>query len=315
MKLLKNVFMLKREIFHFKYLYKILIKFSFVLIFIILILFLSVNNIIITNKRKKMIFTFWEPHNKIPGYIQLCIKTWKKYLSDYEIKILDLKSIKDYLGQNLLSKIISEDMSLQMKSDAIRIALLQKFGGIWLDADTIITNNKFLNELNKYELVLIGDEKYKSQHIGFILASYNSRIIKNWLEEIINKVVIYKKIRSNKKLPQNEIIKWNYIGNGIIDQLLKNETGINFFRLDEKRINAFPELNYSKNSSLNNFEKYRKLYFQKGEPKIILNNSKGIILLHNSWTPFNYKTMSEYEFLSADILLSNLLSIILDKKI
>lgn len=53
---------------------------------------------------KKQIFTFWEPKNKIPAYIQLCIKTWYKILPDYEIKILDYDNIKDLLDKNTTKK-------------------------------------------------------------------------------------------------------------------------------------------------------------------------------------------------------------------
>ena len=38
-----------------------------------------------TYNRKLSIFTFWEPNTKIPGYIQLCINTWKKNMPNYHI--------------------------------------------------------------------------------------------------------------------------------------------------------------------------------------------------------------------------------------
>ena len=38
------------------------------------------------------------------------------------------------------------------------------YGGIWFDADTIITDGSFLKKLEDYELVMIGDEKSKTQH-------------------------------------------------------------------------------------------------------------------------------------------------------
>ena len=106
--------------------------------------------------KKKQIFSFWEPKEKLPGYISLCIKTWKKYLPDYEIKILDYKYAKELIGDNLFHSIISESMPLSIQADAIRVALLNKYGGIWIDADTIITSGEFLKGLEKYELVMLG---------------------------------------------------------------------------------------------------------------------------------------------------------------
>ena len=108
---------------------------------------------------------------------------------------------------------------------------------------------------------------------------------------------------------------WNYLGNSIVDVLLKNITGKQFFYLNRKKINAFPEINFFKNSSLNIIEKYKRFYFQRGDPQIILNQSKSLLYLHNSWTPLKYKIMSEKEFLKQDILLSKLLAYLLNKNV
>ena len=261
---------------------------------------------------KKLIFTFWEPRENIPGYLQLCIKTWKKFLPEYEIMILDYKNVKDYLGETLFSLIICKDLPLPIQADAIRVALLKRYGGIWMDVDTIITNGKFLEEIKNFELVMLGEEKYKSQNIGFIFAIRNSSIMNQWLTEIINKVKIYKQINLNQNKKRKKIkVNWNFLGNEIIDRLAKNITTKKFFRLDRNKINAFPEIKFYENSSLTKFQRYQQLYFQKGEPHSLLTQVKGIILLHNSWTPFKYKVMSQKKFLSTNILLSRLLAEIL----
>ena len=191
-------------------------------------------------------------------------------------------------------------MTLPVQVDAIRIALLQKFGGIWMDADTIILNNHLFKKMKDFELIMIGDEKTKIQNI-----------IKYWLNEIIKKVQFYKQNIENTKINNTFINSWNYLGNGIIDHFVKNLTGKQFFRLDRDKIKAFPELHIFKNTSLDTIGKYQKLYFQKGDIKTILNISKSIIMLHNSWTPSKYKLMSEKEFLNQDILLSKLLAYLL----
>ena len=268
------------------------------------------------NSPKMKIFTFWEPIKNIPGYLQLCIKTWKKFLPEYEIKILDYKGVKEYLGESLFDSIIYKNMSLQIQSDAIRVAILQKYGGIWMDVDTIITNRKFLNELkkNKSELVMIGDEKCKIQHIGFIFASANSTILTEWLNQIIININNAKQTNNmTKKL--ETLTLWNYLGNGIIDPLVRNTSSTKFFRLDKYKLNVFPELKFFGNSTLNVIDKYIKFYFRKGKPEQILNDIKGIIMLHNSWTPNNFKSMSKKEFLEKDIFLSKLFKIILKRYI
>ena len=108
-------------------------------------------------------------------------------------------------------------------------------------------------------------------------------------------------------------ITWNYLGNWIVDNILKNVSNKQFLRLNRSKMNALPENKFFEDSKLNSIQKYQKLYFQKRDPQIILNNSKSIILLHNSWTPVEYKTMSEGDFLRQEILLSKLLAYILYK--
>ena len=262
---------------------------------------------------KKKIFTFWEPHEKIPGYIRLCIETWKKNLPEYEIIILDYKSLKNYLSETLLSKIICKNMSIAKQADAIRVALLKIYGGIWMDADTIIINGEFLKGLENFELAMIG--KGNVQNIGFIFSRINSTILNDWLKIIIIRVNKFK--QTIKKVNfQNELknfYTWNYLGNGIIDCILTNVSATKFKRINRDEINALPEIKYFNNSSFSSIRRYIYFYFQKRDLQSILNNSKSILLLHNSWSPSKYKKMSQQEFLKQDILLSRLLKHILNK--
>ena len=270
---------------------------------------------------KKYIFTFWEPKGNIPGYLRLCIKTWKKFLTDYEIIILDYETVKEFLGESLYSKIIFKNMPIAVQSDAIRIAILNKYGGIWIDTDTIILNNELLTKLNNYELMMIREGNTKYHYIGFIYALKNSTIIKEWLKQIIQRVKIYKYIYTNKT--DTNISKYfyksynslRYLGNEIINALLKNITGKNFFSLKNSELNALPERSIYKNPfNLSKRQRYIEFYFKKRNPEIILKKSKEIILLHNSWTPIEYKKMSEKEFLKQDILLSYLIKKVLNIK-
>lgn len=114
---------------------------------------------------KKKIFTFWEPKDKIAPYLKLCLKTWEKFLSDYEIVILDYETTNQYLGENFFDKSLYDNFSLPKQADAIRCAILNKFGGIWMDIDTIITSERVRNLLNfNNKLTMI------NSHLCFISA-------------------------------------------------------------------------------------------------------------------------------------------------
>ena len=243
--------------------------------------------------------------------IRLCIKTWKKFLPDYDIITLDYKKVKKYLGDNLFRNIICKSMTLTLQADAIRVALLQKFGGIWMDADTIITNDDFLKNIENYELVMIGVTN--SPNIAFIYTSKNSTIINEWLIEIIRRVNITKQIFQSNK---NITVKWNYLGNNIIDALLaKHNNSKNVLILDRNKQNVFPEIKLFKHTNLTRKDKYLNLFFRNRDPKILSPLEKGIIMLHNSFTPEKYKNMTEKQFLKENILLSQYFGKILKKYI
>ena len=230
--------------------YKYLKKF-----FSIIILFFGYNAFFSLNNNK-LIFTFWEPKDNIPGYLTLCIKTWKKFLPEYRIIILDYKKVKYYLGKELYSSIICYDMNLMVQADAIRVAILNKYGGIWMDADNILINASFIQKFINFELGMIWDESTKFPFIGFFIASKNSDILNEWLKQIIINVKTFKEVLSKKKNTTSwfeswkKVDDWDYLGNGILNQLINNVTDKRFLGIDRNDIKVFPELLYSKKSSL-----------------------------------------------------------------
>ena len=264
--------------------------------------------------QNNVIYTFWEPKENIPGYIRLCIKTWKKSLPQYKINILDYRKSKKLIGEPIFSSIVCKKMEMKIQTDAIRVAILKKYGGIWIDADTIILNDKVIKIFQKYELSMIWEENRKFHYIALIYALKNSSIISEWQKKIIYKVKKYNDYLLNKfKFSNLENISirmnnYDYLGNSIIDQIIDNITIKDriFFHINSNLTKVLPELFYFANTSMTNAEKYLSLYFQKGDPQIVLNYSYSIIFLHNSWIPVEYKKMSEKEFIKQDILISKL---------
>lgn len=265
---------------------------------------------------KNHIFTFWEPKDKIPSYLELCLETWKKFLPSYEIIILDYSNIFDWIEEDLFDEILFKEFSLPKQADAIRCAILKKYGGIWMDIDTIITSTSVEDILNiNSELIMIGT------HLAFIKADKNSRIIKYWHKNTLKNICFYKqhKCQKNKflyflekifnyKLHKN-LESWNYLGNLILKKKLKTKNKQKFYSLDKLKINALPELKNKSSDSL--IENYQNFYFKDNYSDDILKESKGIILLHNSWTLDKIKKLSKKEFLNLDCTLSKIFNKIL----
>jgi len=257
---------------------------------------------------EKTVFTFWEPKESIPAYIKLCMQTWKKFLPDYKIIILDYSNLFEYIDKNCYDKILFKKFNLAKQADAIRCAVLKQHGGIWLDSDSIITSDKFkeLMEINS-DFVLI------QQHISFIKAVKNSQILNLWENEIKERIKIFKNFKLFYKFfdkPAYKNLKnWDYLGNGIINKYLSIANEKHFHSINKSEIKAFPECNYySPQSDTDVIEAYRNFWFNNDFTSYLEEGNLGtLICLHNSWTPQDYKKYTEAEVLEKNCTLSKLL--------
>lgn len=94
-----------------------------------------------SDNSKPYLFLYWELKNgatEPPQYIQLCFDTIRKNGTLFNVVILDNKSVLKFLP-DLRADI--NKLPIALKSDYIRICLLYKYGGMWLDADTIMMTN------------------------------------------------------------------------------------------------------------------------------------------------------------------------------
>lgn len=261
----------------------------------------------------KKIFTFWEPKENIHPYLQLCLKTWEKFLPDYEIVILDYTNLDHWLGKDFYPSILYEHFSLPIQADAVRCAILNKYGGIWLDVDTIFTSpnaKEFLNINSQFILI--------QKHIGFIVAEKNAKILTYWQKNIFKNLKLAQLFYNEntapwikfllRKLYSHKFLTWDCLGNGIINKKLRTRNKKIFYKINRDEIYALPEVIYKKKHNLQNSltENYIDFYFNSNHAKEVLQNNKGIISLHNSWTPKEYKQMSKEEFLKCKNTLSDL---------
>ena len=101
---------------------------------------------------------YWEnfKNNKRPVYLDLCLSTIIKYCSsDFNIIVLNEKTVFDYLP-NIRRDI--KKLKIALKVDYIRLKLLYKYGGVWLDFDTILLKSlkPLYNKLDSYDFIGFG---------------------------------------------------------------------------------------------------------------------------------------------------------------
>jgi Capsular polysaccharide synthesis protein len=87
-----------------------------------------------TNKIPKLIWFMWlQGFDEAPMLIKKCYISWQKHNPDWKVVFLDEESVDKYVDfqqQTIKSKHISKEAY----SDLVRINLLDKYGGVWVDA-------------------------------------------------------------------------------------------------------------------------------------------------------------------------------------
>ncbi|EIY8107900.1 hypothetical protein MOI15_001322 [Campylobacter coli] len=253
----------------------------------------------------KTIWTFWEPKDKMPGYVKLCIETWKVFFQTYRVVILDYSNLHNFLPKDFYDESLYENFSLPKQADAIRAAVLYLYGGIWLDADTIITSSKI-----KYFFENPSNFSIFSSHIGVLKAKKGSIICFNWFQEYQKRILNYRKIKeSNGDLRQFEA--YYYLGNGPLNPNIetfknnKNEVVI-FNRVKNKVIMEAFWRTKDENKEGNAIVNYQEFYFLNDYSDFVLENEAGLLMLHNSWTPYSYKNLNIEDFLICKNTLSGI---------
>lgn len=250
------------------------------------------------------VFVFWESKDGyIPAYLELCKNTWIKNIPDLEIVILNHGNLKEYLG-DIYNLDQLKKISLPMQSDVISAAILEKFGGLFLDLDCIVTENIFdyFNSISPNKLIGFGAPG-KGMHLAVLYSRKpNNPILKKW------RVSAQERLNN---LPEK--YDWSYFGNSILNPLLQSEMHKNdCLIIDRTKSGNILESSAMLDSTYaNSKEYYKNFYFNKNfklSDDITDFVKFGVISLHNSWTPTEYKIIKDKpEFYATNTPIAKLL--------
>lgn len=86
---------------------------------------------------------WWTGENNAPRLVQQCIRSIRKNAGEHPVYLISEDNYSDYLDipNIILNKMESQKMGLAHFSDYLRVCLLERYGGLWLDA-TIFCSKK-----------------------------------------------------------------------------------------------------------------------------------------------------------------------------
>ena len=172
----------------------------------------------------KIIWSYWNT-DTLPEQIKLIYENNKKKLNNYDYKLVTNSNKKEYLGDDD----IKTELSPEHYSDWLRLYLLKKYGGVWMDI-SIIVNTTFDDLWNKSfikksELTGFNNSALEDKNIHipvieswFIMAPKNSEIILLWYEEF-NRAIKEGLLNYKKEQIKNGINFQNIFGNDKEDEV------------------------------------------------------------------------------------------------
>ena len=223
------------------------------------------------------VFTFWEGY--LPKYIDLCMYSWEFFFT-----VLNFANLHKYTDITPGQLDLLRNFTLPQVADFVRVHVLRDNGGVWLDADTIMTGDKLPKE------TMIGDPEARTVSIGYLRTEAQSDMFVEWA-----------KFQDDVILNTDNAKFWNCFGNAFTDLYVANHKEITIAQIGR----SFPET-YMIEGNASRYRKYEQFYFER-RYKLKDIKPTNMIMLHNSWTPEAYKKLTVKEILDDDRTLSNIL--------
>jgi hypothetical protein len=123
----------------------------------------------------KRIWTFWNSE-KVPPVVAACIGTWKRCCPGYEICVLTPETLSDVLPNAREILELPFANTPQRLADFIRLHVLYRHGGYWLDASIVLFGS----------LDVFGQQqkRLQSEYVGYYIDEFtrdeHAPIIENW---------------------------------------------------------------------------------------------------------------------------------------
>lgn len=133
------------------------------------------------------IYILWlQGFDEAPEVVRLCVRSWKIHNPTWTIHLIDETNLGQYVNLNEFSEFTEDRISKTALSDLIRLSILEKHGGLWVDA-TVFCVKPLDDWIEKYYRPENGFVAYASDPnteliIGswFLLADIGNLVITKW---------------------------------------------------------------------------------------------------------------------------------------
>lgn len=86
-----------------------------------------------------VLWTYWATA-PVPPFVARCIETWRRAAPDHEIRLVDRATVGRWL-ESAWDEAAFDRLPPYRQADWLRLQLLRRHGGIWMDASTLLTRS------------------------------------------------------------------------------------------------------------------------------------------------------------------------------
>ena len=197
-----------------------------------------------------------------------------------------LPDLRRDLHKIIHSNVISDNIAI--KADYIRMNLLNKYGGVWVDSDIILIQDlsNIYELLRIYQCVGINSKVTPyAASFGFIGFRQGSVILSQYIKT------------ADARINRSNQFPWTGLSTDIMKPIVKNHMSKCFF-FDMHDIGVVGSKNW-------------RIFFTDTDPNTFITSKTIIVYLFNKLFPQSFKAMSRTEVLSKSWLVSRILKKVL----
>ena len=152
----------------------------FILLLIITYISKTFNKEYFTNTNPKL-FIYWEQGwDNAPYICKMCLKSWEKYnKNDWNIIKLDAHNTTEYITMEDIIPNYWNIKTIAFRADLLRLNLLNKYNGVWVDATTFCTKplNSWIYQYKDF-FAFYKPSKIKQMSNWFLFSNKQNYIMK-----------------------------------------------------------------------------------------------------------------------------------------
>jgi hypothetical protein len=131
---------------------------------------------------KGNMFTYWE--GVIPEYIKCCLASMTEK-TNADVFLIGEKDIYQYIDKEELHKNYFKIKNAAQRADYLRVTLIEKYGGMWVDADTLFlkSTENFFENVKDIDFAYI---KWVDDLVinGYFYGARHSEVLTQWKHDI-----------------------------------------------------------------------------------------------------------------------------------